>query len=365
LSKHDYLIVGSGLFGAVFARKMVESGRDVLIIDRRDHIGGNVFTQEKDGVVIHRYGPHLFHTASKPIWDYVNRFAEFNSYQHRVKAVFDGKIYSLPFNLMTYHQLWGCTTPAEAKECLDRQIIPIEHPKNLEEWAVSHVGRDIYDKLIYGYTWKQWQRDPKELPASIIRRLPLRMTYNDNYYDDVYQGVPEHGYTGLVENIINDIPLKLGEDFFEIQNWRNLAHKLVYSGPIDQFFNFNHGHLEYRTLRFEDEIVEGDFQGTGQVNYTDVNVPWTRIVEHKHFRFTKSNHSVITREYSAEWTEGSIPYYPINDQKNTSTYLDYRAEAKLLDDVIIGGRLGKFSYYDMDETIASALHEADKELAAG
>lgn len=358
----DYLVIGAGLYGAVFARKMIEAGRKVLVLEQRSHLGGNVYTKLDNDIVLHFYGPHLFHTASKEIWDYVNRFAKFNHYQHRVKANYQGKIYSLPFNLMTYYQMWGCTSPAEARVELQKQIVPIPNPKNLEEWAISHVGTEIYDKLIYGYTKKQWARDPKELPASLIRRLPLRMTFDDNYFGDPYQGVPIDGYTPLVENILDGIDVKLGEDYFDLQDWRTIANKLVYSGPIDQFFGCELGPLEYRGLAFKNEVVEGDFQGIGQMNYTDTNVPWTRIVEHKHFRFQQSKKSVITYEYPCTWTEN--PYYPVNDHENNALYDRYRAMANKLEDVIIGGRLGSYKYFDMDQTIAAALHAADKELKA-
>lgn len=361
--KYDYLVVGCGLFGVVFARKMVEAGRTVLIIDKRDHIGGNVYTSQADDYYIHVYGPHLFHTGSRAIWDYVNRFTEFNHYQHKVKANYKGQILSLPFNMMTYYQLWGCTTPKEAMEAVEKQKVPCENPRNLEEWALSQVGTEIYEKLIYGYTRKQWMRDPKDLPSSIIRRLPLRFTYDENYYNDAFQGVPKHGYSHMIENIIDGIEVRLGEDFFETDDWHNFATKLVYSGCIDRFFNYKYGHLEYRSLEFRQVHTNGDFQGCGQMNYTDLETPYTRSVEHKHFYLKHSDRTVVTFEYPVEWQPGKPEYYPVNDDTNNALYEKYREEAKLLPDVIIGGRLGSYRYYDMDQVIAQALHTAEQELS--
>ena len=355
----DYLIVGAGLFGAVFGRQMRRAGRSVLIIDKRKHIGGNVYTDDCEGICRHVYGPHLFHTNDERIWKYVQRFAKFNNYQHRVKANYCGQIFSLPFNMQTFNDLWGVTTPAEARAEIERQRVKIDKPANLEEWALSQVGPDVYHTLIEGYTTKQWGRSPKFLPASIIKRLPLRFTYNDNYFNDKYQGVPIKGYTHLVENILDGIEVRTETEFVDV-NWRKLARHLVYTGPIDEFFDNCFGPLEYRSLRFEHEVVDGDFQGIGQMNYTSKDVPYTRIVEHKHFRFQKSDKSIITREYPQEWEPGRERYYPINDEKNMDLYEKYRLKSKELSDVTFGGRLGVYRYYDMHQVVASALTAAQK-----
>lgn len=360
---YDYLIVGCGLYGAVFGRKMADAGHKVLLIDKRHHFGGNVFTESLEDIQVHKYGPHIFHTNSKRVWEFVNEFTNFNNYRHAPKATFQGKIYSLPFNMNTFNQLWGVTTPEEAKRKIESQRVKIAHPSNLEEWALSEVGPDIYQTLIYGYTKKQWQRDPKELPASIIARLPVRFTFDDNYFNDHYQGIPTNGYSQIIENIIEPLDVRLGEDFKDISDWRKLAKKLVYSGPIDEFFDYKYGQLEYRSLRFEDKIVDGNFQGVAQMNYTDINVPWTRIVEHKHFMLRPDlPKSIITYEYSEEWTGKNTPYYPINDNKNNALYAKYRREAKREVDVIFGGRLASFKYMDMDTTIGQALSMSGREL---
>jgi len=360
---YDYLVVGAGLFGSVFAREMTEAGKKVLIIDKRDHIGGNAHTKNEHGIQVHVYGPHIFHTNNQRIWDYVNRFAEFNHYQHKGRAFYKGKIYSLPFNMNTFYQLWGCISPEDAEEELKKQLLPVKNPQNLEEWALSKVGRDIYQKLIYGYTKKQWQRFPKELPASIIKRLPIRMIYDDNYFNDPFQGIPKKGYTHMIGNIIDGIDVKLNEDFFERKkHWKKIAKKLVYSGPIDQFFKCKYGWLNYRSLKFENEIVDGNFQGCSVVNYTDKDVPWTRIVEHQHFLFELHEKSIITREYSLEWKPGLTPYYPINDEKNMEHYAKYKALADKETHVIFGGRLGTFKYLDMDQVIGQALNAAKREI---
>ena len=359
--QYDYLIVGAGIFGSVFAREMTDAGRKCLVVERRNHVGGNVYTQEIEGIKAHIYGPHLFHTNNKAIWEYVQRFAEFNNYQHKVKAKYNGKLYSLPFNMNTFYALWGCTTPAEAKAEIARQIVPIENPSNLEEWALSQVGRDIYDKLIYGYTKKQWSREPRDLPAFIIKRLPLRFTYNDNYHQDRYMGVPVKGFTHMVEGMLDGIDVRLEEEFDLKNNWRKVARKLVFSGCIDQFFDYKYGVLEYRTFDFKMETLEGDFQGIAQMNYPDDSVPYTRIVEHKHFYWQKCDKTVITYEHPAEWEQGKHPHLPINDDKNNALYHKYRAEANQLDDVLIGGRLGSFRYFDMHQVIAQAQKITAKE----
>ena len=359
---YDYLIVGAGLFGSTFAHEVSRRGCKCLVIDRRNHVGGNCHTQTIEGIKTHLYGPHLFHTNSKAIWDFVNRFAEFNNYQHRVKAMSGGKLYSLPFNMNTFYELWGTTTPMEARAEISRQRVKIDRPTNLEEWALSQVGRDIYDKLIYGYTKKQWMREPRELPAFIIRRLPLRFTYNDNYHQACYMGVPAQGFTHMIENMLSGIDVKLEEDFAAIKDWRKIAHKLVYSGCIDQFFDYQFGALEYRTLDFDIQVVDGDFQGIAQMNYADESVPHTRIIEHKHFYGQQSDRSVITYEYPVEWAIGRHPYLPVNDDENNALYQQYRAEAEKLGDVLIGGRLGSFKYFNMDQAVAQARALAAKEI---
>jgi len=364
--KYDFLIIGSGLFGATFARIVTDAGYKVKILEARNHIGGNVFTEDVEGVTVHKYGPHLFHTGNEAIWKFVHRFSEFNDYHHKVKANYDGEILSLPFNMETYRQLWGCLTPAEAKVELDKRKVAIANPTNLEEWCLSQVGEEIYQKLVYGYTKKHWMRDPKQLPASIIRRLPLRMTYDDNYFNDRYQGIPVDGYTKLIENMIGDIPVKLNTDFFEDDvrsSWKTIANKLVYSGPIDQYYDYKFGDLEYRSLEFKNTIHDGDVQGMGQMNYTSMSVPYTRVVEHKHFYFAASHlKSVVTHEYPVEWKRGLPRYYPINDQRNTELYNKYKHESQKEDDVIIGGRLGRYMYFDMDQTIGNAIHLAEREI---
>jgi UDP-galactopyranose mutase len=356
----DYLVAGAGLYGSVFGRTVAEQGRKVLVIDRRAHPGGNIWSYELEGIQVHSYGPHAFHTNSPEIWNYVNRFAEFNGYRHKVKANFRGKIYSLPFNMATFHQFWGVTTPAEAQKVLKRKQRKIEKPRNMEEWAVANVGREIYESLIYGYTKKQWRREPKDLPASILRRIPVRFDWNDDYHNDAYQGVPIKGYGHLIENVLDGLDFK---NLTELESgWEKYAKKLVYSGSLDELFGYKHGLLEYRSLDFLTEIVDGDFQGCTQMNYTSDDVPYTRIVEAKHFVGLKSKKSVITYEYPKEWHPEAQRYYPINDRKNNAVFEKYKKEAAKHDNIIYGGRLGSFRYMDMDQVIASALHDAHKEL---
>lgn len=361
--KYDYLIVGCGLYGSVFGRCMAEHGKSVAIIEKRNHIGGNIYTEKQYDIDIHIYGPHCFHTNNQVVWSFLNRFAEFNEYRHYPKASYKGKIYSLPFNMNTFHQLWGVVTPQEAKKKIESQKIKIKNPSNLEEWVLSQIGPDIYETLIYGYTKKQWQREPRELPIFIIRRLPFRLTYDDCYFDDKFQGIPINGYSHMIENIIDGLEIKLGTDIKDI-NWRKYAKKLVYSGSIDEFFNYKFGILEYRSLRFETEVVDNEnFQGVSQINYTDVEVPYTRIIEHKHFvHKPKSKKSVITYEYPEEWNGKNNRYYPINDEKNNALYKIYQQEIKKLDDVIFGGRLASFKYLDMDTTIGQAFTNVKREL---
>lgn len=362
--QYDYLVVGAGFFGSVFAREMTEAGRKVLIIDKNKHMAGHAHTENRSGIMVHLHGPHLFHTKSIKIWNYINRFGAFNHYQHKVKAIYKGKLFSLPFNMSTYNQMWGVLSPDEAQKKIAEQRLPIDKPANMEEYALSVMGPDLYHTLVYGYTKKQWRREPKELPAFLIRRLPMRFTYDDNYFDDAFQGVPEHGYTHLVENIIGGIDLKLETDFFEIQNWRTLANKLVYSGTIDRFFDYRHGDLEYLSLKFSHEEREGNYYGIGQMNHTDEIVPFTRVIEHKHFCFQTHPKTIISYEYPVEWNRQQTPYYPVNNDRNQEVYKRYAEEAAKQPDIIFGGRLGGYKYFNMDQTIAAALHAADKEICA-
>lgn len=357
--KYDYLIVGAGFFGATFAHEMKKIGKKVLVIDKRDHIGGNAYTKNVEGINVHVYGPHIFHTNNKKIWDYVNQFATFNHFVNRVKVRFGDKVYSMPINLMTFNQVAGCITPKDAQEYLEKECKTYKNPKNLEEWMVSQVGWPMYNLLIRGYTKKQWKRDPKELPASIIKRLPIRMTYDDNYYNDCYQGIPMGGYTQIFEKMLDGIEVKLQTD--DYKNWEKIAHKLVYTGRIDEFFGYIHGDLQYRTLEFKHRIVEAqDFQGVAQMNYSDESVPYTRIIEHKHFEFGLQPKTVITYEYPTEWNINKTPYYPINDDANNAIYKKYKEMGKI-PNIIWGGRLAEFKYYDMHQVIASALTHAEKE----
>jgi|TARA_B110000467_G_C18288567_1_gene463271 UDP-galactopyranose mutase len=364
--EYDYLIVGAGLFGATFAREMTDAGYKCLVIDKREHIGGNVYSEKRNGIDVHVYGAHIFHTNNDGIWNYVNRFATFNNYINKPKVRFGDKIFSFPINLMTLHQLWGVTSPAEAEAKLKEVRIPCENPDNLEDWILSQVGREVYETFIKGYTMKQWQRDPKELPASIIKRLPIRMVFEENYFFDKYQGIPVEGYTAMVDNMLDGITVKTGIDYFaDKEHWNGLANKIIFSGKIDEYFDFRFGELEYRTLRFEHEELEGDFQGNAVINYTHPDTPFTRILEHKHFQpqtAGKINNTIITREYSDEYKRGKTPYYPINDDKNTKMYKKYEHLAKNEGGVIFGGRLSEYKYYDMHQVIGSALVKAKREL---
>ena len=364
--QYDYLIVGAGLYGAVFARQAADAGRRVLVIDKRGHIGGNVYTQALEGIQVHRYGAHIFHTNSKAVWQYVNRFADFNRYTNAPMANYRGELYSLPFNMHTFYQMWGVTTPAEAREKIEQQrsAAGIREPGNLEEQAISLVGTDIYEKLVKGYTQKQWGRPCHELPAFIIRRLPVRFTFDTNYFNALYQGIPIGGYTAMVENMLQGIAVQLNSDYLEDKaRWDALAEKVVYTGPIDRYYGYCHGNLEYRSVRFDTEVLDTDnFQGNAVINYTDPDTPYTRIIEHKHFEFGTQPRTVISREYSQEWQPGTEPYYPVNDEKNTAVYAKYRAMAQEEPRTIFGGRLAEYRYYDMDAVIASALETAQKEL---
>ena len=359
MKRYDFLIVGAGLFGAVFAHEAMQAGKSCLVIDRRAHIAGNIYTETIEGINVHRYGAHIFHTSDKAIWKYVNRFATFNDYIHTPVAVYHGEFYNLPFNMNTFSKMWGIKTPAEAKAIIAAQIadLGITEPKNLEEQALSLVGRDVYEKLIKGYTEKQWGRDCRDLPAFIIKRIPLRFTYDNNYFNDRFQGIPEGGYTPIAEKLLAGADILLETDYFEfIKGHPDIAEKTVFTGAIDEFFGYCYGPLQYRSVRFETEVLdEENHQGNAVVNYTAREVPYTRIIEHKHFEYGKQPKTVISREYSAEWTVGKEPYYPVNDARNAALYEKYRALAATRPDVIFGGRLGQYKYYDMDKVIAAAL----------
>lgn len=361
--EYDFLIVGSGIFGSVFAQQAKENGFSCLIIDRRNHNGGNVYTENIEGINVHKYGPHIFHTSDKKIWDYVNRFSEFNSFVNRPKVNYEGEIYSFPINLLTLYQLFGVKTPNQAKELLDSLKIENPNPKNLEEWILSQVGKDIYEKFIYGYTKKQWGKDPRDLPSSIIKRIPIRINFDDNYFNDTYQGIPIGGYTQMIERIQEGIEVKLGIDFLnDREEWGKKAKYIVFTGPIDEFFDYSEGFLEYRSLRFESEILEmEDFQGNALVNYTEESVPYTRICEHKHFENSKSKKTIITREFPEKWELGKERYYPVNDERNNFRYLLYKDMTKNISDkYIFGGRLAEYKYYDMHQVIGSALSKFNK-----
>lgn len=367
---YDYLIVGAGLYGAVFAHEMKARGKKVLVIDRRAHIAGNVYTEKIEGIHVHQYGAHIFHTNNKKVWNYITQFAEFNRFTNSPVANYKGKLYSLPFNMYTFNQMWGVVTPEEASAEIERQRREITgEPKNLEEQAISLVGRDIYEKLIKGYTEKQWGRDCRELPAFIIRRLPVRLTFDNNYFNALYQGIPVGGYTKMVANLLEGIEVRLNTDYLEHKDELDaLAQKVVYTGAIDAYFGYQLGHLEYRSVRFETELLDQpNFQGNAAVNYTDRETPWTRIIEHKWFEFGRDDEgrelpkTIISREYSSEWKPGDEPYYPVNDEKNGELYARYKERAQGEKKVIFGGRLGEYKYYDMDAVIGAALEQAEKE----
>ena len=358
MAKYDYLVVGAGLYGAVFAQQARAAGKTVLVIDKRDHIAGNVYCQEIEGINVHVYGAHIFHTNNKEVWNYVNQFAEFNRFTNSPVANYKGELYSMPFNMYTFNKMWGVVTPQEAQDKINEQRAEIQgEPQNLEEQAISLVGRDIYERLVKGYTEKQWGRDCKELPAFIIKRLPVRLTFDNNYFNALYQGIPMGGYTKLVANMLGDTEVRLGVDY--LQNKAELdalADRVIYTGPIDAYFGYQLGTLEYRSVRFETEVLDmPNFQGNAAVNYTDRETPWTRIIEHKWFEFGTQPKTVISREYSSEWKPGDEPYYPVNDEKNGGLYQQYKALADGEEKVIFGGRLGEYKYYDMDAVIASAL----------
>lgn len=364
---YDYLVVGAGLYGAVFAQFAKAKGKKVLVIDKRDHIAGNIYTEEIEGINVHKYGAHIFHTNNKKVWEYITQFAEFNRFTNSPVANYKGELYSLPFNMYTFNQMWGVVTPQEAAAKIEEQkaAAGITEPKNLEEQAISLVGTDIYEKLVKGYTEKQWGRPCHELPAFIIKRLPVRLTFDNNYFNALYQGIPMGGYTKMVENLLDGIEVRLSEDYLEKKaEYDALAEKIVYTGAIDAYFDYKLGALEYRSVRFENEVLDmPNFQGNAAVNYTDAETPWTRIIEHKWFEFGDQPKTVISREYSSEWKPGDEPYYPVNDEKNGSLYAEYKKLAEAENKVIFGGRLGEYRYYDMDAVIASALEMCEKELA--
>lgn len=364
--KYDYLIVGAGLFGAVFAHEATKAGKKCLVIDKRDHIAGNVYCEKLEEVNVHKYGAHIFHTSNKEIWNYINLFAEFNNYINSPVAVYKDEIFNLPFNMNTFSRLWGIKTPSEAKAIIEKQKagLNIKEPKNLEEQALSLVGTDVYEKLIKDYTQKQWGRECTELPAFIIKRLPLRFTYDNNYFNDRFQGIPIGGYTPIVEKMLEGSEVLLDTDYFDfIKKHKGIAETTVYTGMIDEYFDYRLGNLEYRTVRFETEILNCDnYQGNAVVNYTHKDVPYTRIIEHKHFEFGSQKKTVVSKEYSTEWKPGIEPYYPINDEKNSNLYSQYKELADNEKNVIFGGRLGHYKYYDMDKVIESALQCAKENI---
>ncbi|MEY8337939.1 UDP-galactopyranose mutase [Lachnospiraceae bacterium 62-35] len=364
--KYDYLVAGTGLYGAVFAYEAKKAGKTCLVIDKRPHIAGNIYCEEIEGIQVHKYGAHIFHTSNKKIWDYVNRFAEFNNYINSPVAVYKDELYNLPFNMNTFSKMWGIKTPEEAKAKIQEQIaeLHITEPKNLEEQALSLAGRDVYEKLVKGYTEKQWGRDCKDLPAFIIKRLPLRFVYDNNYFNDRYQGIPIGGYTGIVEKMLDGIEVKCNTDYRDfIRENPDIADRTVYTGQIDEFFDYQLGVLEYRSVRFETEVLDCEnYQGNAVVNYTEREIPFTRIIEHKHFEFGRQKKTVISREYPSEWKQGDEPYYPINDERNMKLYQEYEKLAQTRPDVIFGGRLGAYKYYDMDKVIEAALEAVEENL---
>ena len=363
--KYSYLIIGSGLFGVTVAYSLKQRGHKCLVIDKRPHIGGNVYTENVNGINVHKYGAHIFHTSNKRVWDFVNSFVEFNRYTNSPIANYKGKLYNLPFNMNTFYQMWGVTTPEEAAAKIESQRLEagIVNPKNLEEQAISLIGKDIYYTLIRDYTEKQWGRKATELPAFIIKRLPVRFTFDNNYFNDKYQGIPVGGYTALIEKMLEGVEVRLNTDYFDDKPYfDSLADKIIYTGEIDRYFDYCYGHLEYRTVRFETELLEGvsNYQGNAVVNYTDAETPYTRIIEHKHFEYDQQPDTIISKEFSKEWQPGDEPYYPVNDDKNSRLYTQYKALADAQDKVIFGGRLAEYKYYDMHQVIERALNISEK-----
>lgn len=362
---YDYLIVGSGLFGSTFAYEATKRGKSCIVLEKRAHIGGNVYTREDSGIHIHEYGIHVFHTSNKEIWDYVNQFAKFNNFINRPRVNYKNKIYSFPINLLTLHQLWKVNTPEEAINKLNDSKIKIDNPSNLEEWCLSEIGTELYETFIKGYTQKQWMTDPRNLPTFIIKRIPIRTNFDDNYYFDTYQGIPEGGYTQIFEKMLYGSCVLLNTDYFANKTmWDAHAKKVIYTGPIDEYFNYCYGDLDYRTTKFEHIKLDKvkDYQGVAQVNYTDLETPYTRIIEHKHFEFGKQDYTVITKEYPDVWCRSKIPYYPINNGKNNALYKKYKERADQEKNIIFGGRLAEYRYYDMHQVIGAALHLAKQEL---
>lgn len=366
MKKYDYLIVGSGLFGSIFAYEATKRGKNCLVIEKRNHIGGNIYCENVEGINVHKYGAHIFHTSNKKVWEYVNNLAEFNNYINSPVANYRGELYNLPFNMNTFYQLWKVKTPAEAKAKIEEQLseININEPKNLEEQAIKLIGRDVYEKLVKGYTEKQWGKRATELPAFIIKRLPVRFTFDNNYFNDRYQGIPIGGYNTIINRLLDGIEVKLNTDFFkDREHFESLADKIVFTGMIDEFYEYKFGELEYRSLRFEDEVLdEENHQGNAVVNYTEFEIPYTRIIEHKHFEYGNQEKTVITREYPAIWEKGKEPYYPINNEKNNSIYSKYKELAEKETNIIFGGRLAEYKYYDMHNVIEKALECIEKEF---
>lgn len=366
MKHYDYLVVGAGLYGAVFAYEAKKRGKEVLVIDRRDHKGGNIYCEDVNGINVHKYGAHIFHTSNKKVWEYVNQFAEFNRYTNSPVANYKGELYNLPFNMNTFNKMWGVITPQEAAAKIEeqRKEAGITEPKNLEEQAISLVGKDIYEKLIKGYTQKQWGRKCTELPSFIIKRLPVRLTFDNNYFNDLYQGIPMGGYNVIIDKMLDGVEVELGTDYLANKDkYENIADKIIFTGPIDEFYDYCFGPLEYRSVRFEtEELPVENYQGNAVINYTDEETPYTRIIEHKHFEFGTQPTTVISKEYSAEWKVGDEPYYPVNNDKNAALYQKYLDKSKEENKVIFGGRLGEYKYYDMDKVIESALNFVEKEL---
>ena len=366
MKHYDYLVVGAGLYGAVFAYEAKKRGKEVLVIDRRDHKGGNIYCEEVNGINVHKYGAHIFHTSNKKVWEYVNQFAEFNRYTNSPVANYKGELYNLPFSMNTFNKMWGVITPQEAAAKIEeqRKEAGITEPKNLEEQAISLVGKDIYEKLIKGYTQKQWGRKCTELPSFIIKRLPVRLTFDNNYFNDLYQGIPMGGYNVIIDKMLDGVEVELGTDYLANKDkYENIADKIIFTGPIDEFYDYCFGPLEYRSVRFEtEELPVENYQGNAVINYTDAETPYTRIIEHKHFEFGTQPTTVISKEYSAEWKVGDEPYYPVNNDKNAALYQKYLDKSKEENKVIFGGRLGEYKYYDMDKVIESALNFVEKEL---
>lgn len=363
---YNYLIVGAGLFGSIFAYEATKKGKTCLVIDKRNHVGGNIYTEEMDGIQVHKYGAHIFHTSNKKVWDYVNQFAEFNRYTNSPVAYYKGEIYNMPFNMNTFNKMWGVVTPGEAKTKIEKQIEEsgIVNPQNLEEQAISLVGKDIYEKLVKGYTQKQWGKLCTELPSFIIKRLPVRFTYDNNYFNDLYQGIPIGGYTQIIEKMLSRSEIRLNTDYYaNREELDGLAEKTIFTGMIDEFYGQCYGALEYRSLHFETQLLdEENFQGNAVVNYTEYDIPYTRIIEHKHFEYGKQDKTVITKEYPKQWEAGSEPYYPINDDKNGKLYEKYKEKAEKEENIIFGGRLAEYRYYDMHNVIEQALRCVDKVL---